>query len=81
MTPKEPLHIVIRKYRVMPIALTLFFVWITIDMWFWYKANHQLMEEWSIAGFISLMLFAGGAVKWSLENFMKKIEIDEHDKE
>ena len=72
-------HIILRQYRVIAIILTGFFMWLTLDMWQWFKLHHDSMKEWAVGGFVSLALLAIGTVKWSLENFMKKVEKDEHD--
>ena len=73
------MHIVLRQYRIIAIILTIFFCWLTLDMWHWFQENHSELKEWVNASFSSLALLCAGAVKWSLENFMKKVEKDDHD--
>ena len=50
---KEPLHITIRKYRILAIFITAFFMFLTWDMWTWFKVNQGGMKEWAVAGFVS----------------------------
>jgi len=74
---KQPLHATLRHYRIVAIAITVFFMFLTWDMWQWFKDNQSTMDEASTAGFISLALFAAGVVKWSLENITKSQERDD----
>lgn len=73
------LHVFLRQFRVIAVILTAFFMYLTWDMWEWFQMNHDELKEWTVAGFSSLVLLAAGTVKWSLEQFFKKIEKDEHD--
>ena len=68
-----------RQYRLVPIAITGFFMWLTLDMWNWFMENHDDLKEWTNASFIAVISLAAGAVKWSLENIRVKYEQDEED--
>ena len=76
---KTPLHVTLRQYRVASLVITIFFMYLTWDMWEWYKINHSTMKEWAAAGFVSIILFAAGTVKWSLESMAKRNEKDEQE--
>lgn len=64
----KELHLILKRYRVVYIAVTAFFIWIGYDAWNWYKSNHGLMTEAAAAGFISVYLAIVGALKYILEN-------------
>ena len=72
-----PLHIVIRQYRVVPLIITLFFMWLTVDIVEFLKLHYDDIDN-AVAGvFGSVVLLAGGSVKWSLEQMTKKQEKDD----
>ena len=62
------LHEKLRQYRVIYIAVTLFFMWLGADAWLWFQENYEKMTEASAAGFISIYLAIIGALKYVLEN-------------
>ena len=76
---KQPLHIQLRQYRVMPIGITLFFMVLAWDMWGWFQGNHKELSDWANSSFIAMAGLALGALKWSLEHMTRKQEKDDHD--
>lgn len=74
-----PLHLALKKYRVLAIFIIIFFAFLTWDMWQWYQLNHSLFTTQSASVFGSLILLAAGALKFALENIMKKYEADDHE--
>ena len=56
-----------------------FFMWLTFDMWEWFQINQKEMQEWVVAGFVSLVLATVGVLKFALESFMKKNEKDDEE--
>lgn len=74
---KKPFHIIMRQYRIAAILITIFFAWLTWDMWVFFKGHFTEMKEWVMVGFVSMNALAAGAVKWAMENFMKRIEKDD----
>lgn len=76
---RQPVHISLRQYRVAPVIITVFFMVLLWDMWEWFQGNHKELKDWTNTSFGALALAALGAVKWSLEQFFRKIEKDDHD--
>ena len=74
---KTPLYIILKNYRVLAITIIVFFAYLTMDMWHWYKGNHSTFTPESASVFASLVLLAGGALKFALENIMRKHEKDD----
>lgn len=54
-------------------------MWLTFDMWEWFQINQKEMQEWVVAGFVSLVLATVGVLKFALESFMKKNEKDDEE--
>jgi hypothetical protein len=75
------IHQILRQFRVVAVTLTVFFMYLTLDMWHWFQDNHTELKEWANGSFSALVLLAAGTVKWSLEQFFKKIEKDDHDRD
>lgn len=69
------IHEAIIKYRVVYIAVIVFFMIMTWDTIQWYKHNHLTLSEAAAAGFISIVLSLVGALKYALENLGN----DKHD--
>lgn len=61
-------HLTLRKYRVIYIIVTGFFLYIGFDAWDWFKNNHKEMSEAAAAGFISIYVTVIGVLKFVLEN-------------
>ena len=70
-------HITIRKYRVTPILISALFCWLMVDMWEFFRSDHNDLSEAASAGFISLSLAVVGVLKFALESFSKPIERDQ----
>lgn len=70
-------HLVLIKYRVLYTAVTVFFIFLGWDAWGWFKQNHQALEEWSVAGFVSIYMAIIGALKFALENARRNNEYDQ----
>jgi len=69
---KTPLHKLIRQYRILAIAIILYFAFMLEDMWVWFEVNHQNLTMHSAGVFGSLVLLIGGGLKFALENIMKE---------
>lgn len=65
---KVPLYIKIKQYRIIYIAITLFFIWLGWDAWEWFKIEQHNMKEWAVAGFVSIYAAVIGVLKFVLEN-------------
>ncbi len=65
---KIPLHITLKRYRILYISTTVFFMWLGFDGWHWFKENHSTMSESAAAGFIAIYLAIIGAIKYVMEN-------------
>lgn len=73
---KTPLHIKIKQYRVIYISITLFFLLLGWDAWSWFKINQGNMQEWAVAGFVSVFLAIIGVLKFVLENVRQDSDHD-----
>lgn len=73
---KTPLHIKIKQYRLIYITVTVFFLWLGADAWGWFKLNQSSMQEWAVAGFVSVYLAIIGVLKFVLENVRQDSEHD-----
>ena len=80
MEPKKeeatPLHIILKRFRVIYFLITFVFLWIVLDALYWYKDNHETMSEAGTAGFVSIMLAVIGALNSVLKNLDKNTEHD-----
>lgn len=70
------LHIKIKQYRVVYIALLLFICYTTWDMWSWYKVNAEDIELAASGAFASAFLAFAGMLKFALENLRSDSEHD-----
>ncbi len=71
------LHETLKKYRVLAVAIILFFAVLTWDMWYWYKINFKALTLESGGTFASMVALAGGALKMALSNIMGRHESDD----
>lgn len=71
MKMKNDMHLILKRYRIIYVIITIFFLWLGWDAWSWYKTNHSMMSEASTAGFISIFLAVIGSLKYVLENLNK----------
>lgn len=76
---KQPLHIVLRQYRLAALAITFFVMVLLWDMWEWFKISAETMSVAAAGAYSSMSLAIIGIVKFSLDNFTKKTEKDDHD--
>lgn len=65
---KEPLYKILRRYQVIYVGVTLFFMWLGFSAWQWFKVNYSTMNEAAAAGFVSIFIAIIGALKYVLEN-------------
>lgn len=63
-----PLHIKLQQYKVLYVAVTIFFLVLGWDAWSWFKAHHSELSEPAAAGLITIFLAVIGALKYVLEN-------------
>jgi|TARA_R110000822_G_scaffold10110_2_gene38540 FtsH-binding integral membrane protein len=68
MNSKTPFHLILKQYRVLYIIVTIFFLWLAWDAWDWFKISHEDMQEWTVAGFVSIYVTVIGVLKYVLEN-------------
>ena len=61
-------YLILKRYRVLYIVITLFFMWLGHDAWQWFKDNHKDLSQAAAAGFVSIELAVIGALKYALEN-------------
>ncbi len=71
-----PLYITLHRYRVIFVITTLFFMWLTYDMWTWFKmaSGTPTFTGEVAAGFGALALAAVAGVKFAMEQAVKKYE-------
>lgn len=73
----KDLHILLLRYRVLPLLITLFLMYYTADMTSWYKENFSTLKEWQNVPIVTYLttLVAGlvGIAKMA-------IQPNEHDK-
>jgi hypothetical protein len=75
---KAPLYVYLKQYRVLAISIILFFAILTWNMWGWFQVNFKELQDNTQAAsvFSGLVLLSAGALKWALENVMRKHEED-----
>ncbi len=71
------LHTILKQFRVLAIAIILFFAILTWDMWQWYQINFTSLTIESGSTFAAMVALSGGALKMALSNIMGKHESDE----
>lgn len=73
----KDLHLFLKRFRVLAVSIILFFAVLTWDMWDWYQFNHKELTIESAGVFGSIILLAGGALKFALQNIMGRHESDD----
>ena len=68
------LHITIKRYRAVYVALLVFVCWLTVDMWEWYKVNSEALEMASGGAFGAAFLAMLGMIKYGLEGLREDSE-------
>lgn len=64
----------LHKFNVLEIILIFYFVNLLSDMWYWFENNHTELTLSSAGIYSSLVLFVAGALKFALDNIMKRYE-------
>lgn len=72
----KDLHIKIKQYRIVYIAVLLFICFTTWDMWEWYRENAKDIELASSGAFGAMFLAFAGMLKFGLEGLRQDNEHD-----
>ena len=72
----KDLHIKIKQYRLIYIALLYFVCHLTWDMWEWYQLNAKALEYASGGAFGAAFLATLGMIKYGLEGLRQDSEHD-----
>ncbi|MCP4493094.1 MAG: hypothetical protein GY820_38220 [Gammaproteobacteria bacterium] len=72
------LHEAIIQYRIVYIAVIIFFMTMTWRTIHWFEFNHSELTEAAAAGFISIVLSLVGALKYALENISNDKSFDKN---
>lgn len=74
-----PLHIILRRFKFIPILVLIFFAYLTWDIHMWYKLNALILEEWQVAGIFAYLGTLIPIVMKCLDAIRKGEETDAHD--
>ena len=75
-----PLHVILRRFKVVPILVLVFFMWLTWDMTVFYKGIALELTEWQVAPIFGYLGVLVAAIKYGLDAIRKGEEVDGHDK-
>lgn len=73
----EPLHHVIKQYRLYSVIIVLFNMFVTLSLITFLKENYASMEQPAAIAFSSLALATIGVIKYALEALMQRAEKDD----
>ncbi len=76
-----PLHIILRRFKVIPIITLIFFMGLTCWVTAWYMTVALSLNSWGVAPVLGYLTTLTGCVKFCLDAIRKGEEKDEHDKE
>jgi len=71
------LHHRLQKYRIIPLIVIAFILWMTYDFHKFYVANALKMEDFQVAGVFAYAGVLIGAIKFLFEHIIAKIERDD----
>ena len=69
-----PLHVVLKRFKVIQILVLLFFVFLTWDMTLFYKSIALNLLEWQVAPIFAYLTALIATVKYCFESFKEKDE-------
>ena len=67
-----PLHVVLKRFKVIQILVLLFFVFLTWDMTLFYKGIALQLLEWQVAPMFAYLTALIAAVKFCFQSFKDK---------
>lgn len=70
------LHVVLTKWRVLPLLVLGFVMGLTLDMTYWYKEHALELQEWQNAPIIGYLTMLVGVIAKFLDNLTKAYEKD-----
>jgi hypothetical protein len=76
-----PLHVTLRRFKIVPILVLIFFIFLTWDMTVFYKGVALSLQEWQVAPIFAFLAVLVTAIKYCLDAIRMAEEKDEHDKE
>lgn len=76
-----PIHIVLRRFKLIPIFVLVFFMGLTCWVTAWYMSVAIQLSGWGIAPIMGYLATLTGCVKWAMENIRLGEEKDEHDRD
>jgi hypothetical protein len=81
MKKSTPLHILLKRFRVIYVTVTAFFLWLGISAWLWFQLHYLTMSAEAAAAFSAIYLAIIGGLKYVLENSRQDDAHDKDDKE
>ena len=76
-----PLHVILRRFKIIPIVVLVFFMVLTWEMTEWYQGVALQLQDWQVAPIFGYLGVLIGAIKFGLDAVRKGEEIDHHDKQ
>ena len=67
---RTPLYVLLRQYRVLPIAIIGFFGWLTLDITRWYQAHYAELHEWQVVPILGYLGSLVASLKFALEHVL-----------
>lgn len=74
-----PLHIILRRFKLIPILVLIFFMGLTCWVTAWYMTVAIQLQAWGVAPVLGYLATLTGCVKWAMENIRRGEEKDAHD--
>ena len=59
-----------KRYQLVPIAILLFFGWLTLDITAWYKAHYADLHEWQVVPILGYLASLVAAIRFALEHIL-----------
>lgn len=73
-----PVHVVLRRFKVIQIAVLLFFIFLTWDMTLFYKGVALQLQEWQVTPIFAYLTALIATIKYCFESLSRREEND-HD--
>jgi len=74
-----PLHIVLRRFKLVPILVLIFFMGLTCWVTSWYMGVAVELNDWGVAPIMGYLATLTGCVKWAMENIRLGEQKDKYD--
>lgn len=65
---RPPLYVLLRQYRILPIAIIGFFAWSAVDITSWYKLHYAELQEWQVVPVLGYLASLVTALKFALDH-------------